>query len=57
LTRYRYEKYTLKKGWKFEVVDIAQSDVKGYKVHFSYIIVFNKYEEVFGAFPLLFLDY
>lgn len=26
-----YEKYVLKKGWKFEVVDIAQSDLKGYK--------------------------
>ncbi|KAK8473699.1 hypothetical protein PHAVU_001G217500 [Phaseolus vulgaris] len=26
-----YEKYALKKGWKFEVVDIAQSDLKGYK--------------------------
>ncbi|XP_027350404.1 uncharacterized protein LOC113861642 [Abrus precatorius] len=26
-----YEKYAHKKGWKFEVVDIAQSDLKGYK--------------------------
>ncbi|KAG5044162.1 hypothetical protein AAZX31_03G203700 [Glycine max] len=26
-----YEKYALEKGWKFEVVDIAQSDHKGYK--------------------------
>ncbi|KAL2566709.1 hypothetical protein AAZV13_19G183450 [Glycine max] len=25
-----YEKYALKNGWKFEVVDIAQSDLKGY---------------------------
>ncbi|XP_072060456.1 peptide chain release factor 1, mitochondrial-like [Arachis hypogaea] len=27
-----YEKYAHKNGWKFEVVDIAQSDLKGYKV-------------------------
>ncbi|XLR65336.1 hypothetical protein S83_016008, partial [Arachis hypogaea] len=27
----RYEKYAYKNGWKFEVVDIAQSDIKGYK--------------------------
>ncbi|KAK7266502.1 hypothetical protein RIF29_19146 [Crotalaria pallida] len=26
-----YEKYAHKQGWKFEVVDIAQSDHKGYK--------------------------
>ncbi|KAL4390569.1 hypothetical protein AHAS_Ahas03G0158200 [Arachis hypogaea] len=26
-----YEKYAHKNGWKFEVVDIAQSDLKGYK--------------------------
>ncbi|XP_052118314.1 peptide chain release factor 1, mitochondrial [Arachis duranensis] len=26
-----YEKYAYKNGWKFEVVDIAQSDIKGYK--------------------------
>ncbi|XP_057439158.1 peptide chain release factor 1, mitochondrial isoform X2 [Lotus japonicus] len=26
-----YEKYAHKNGWKFEVVDIAQSDMKGYK--------------------------
>ncbi|CAL0302364.1 unnamed protein product [Lupinus luteus] len=26
-----YEKYAHQKGWKFEVVDIAQSDHKGYK--------------------------
>ncbi|KAK7302005.1 hypothetical protein RJT34_12883 [Clitoria ternatea] len=32
-----YEKYAHKKGWKFKVVDIAQSDLKGYKVHISFI--------------------
>ncbi|XP_028804500.1 uncharacterized protein LOC114759490 [Neltuma alba] len=26
-----YEKYAHKKGWRFEVVDVAQSDLKGYK--------------------------
>ncbi|GLU16676.1 hypothetical protein SLE2022_330960 [Rubroshorea leprosula] len=26
-----YERYSLKKGWKFEVVDITESDLKGYK--------------------------
>nr|KYP71733.1 Peptide chain release factor 1 [Cajanus cajan] len=26
-----YEKYALKKGWKFDVVDISQSSFKGYK--------------------------
>ncbi|XVF72828.1 hypothetical protein PTKIN_Ptkin12aG0152000 [Pterospermum kingtungense] len=27
-----YERYSQKKGWKFEVVDIAESDLKGYKL-------------------------
>ncbi|KAL5561093.1 hypothetical protein UlMin_030840 [Ulmus minor] len=26
-----YEKYSQKKGWKFEVVDVTESDLKGYK--------------------------
>ncbi|XP_073064614.1 peptide chain release factor 1, mitochondrial isoform X2 [Primulina eburnea] len=26
-----YDKYSLKKGWKFEVLDLAESDLKGYK--------------------------
>ncbi|KAA8531277.1 hypothetical protein F0562_005986 [Nyssa sinensis] len=26
-----YDRYSLKKGWKFEVVDITESDLKGYK--------------------------
>ncbi|CAI0470078.1 unnamed protein product [Linum tenue] len=26
-----YERYSQKNGWKFEVVDIAESDMKGYK--------------------------
>ncbi|KAL7082108.1 hypothetical protein ACP275_14G080100 [Erythranthe tilingii] len=26
-----YEKYSQKKGWKFEVLDVAESDLKGYK--------------------------
>ncbi|KAI4319916.1 hypothetical protein MLD38_033455 [Melastoma candidum] len=26
-----YERYSQKKGWKFEVVDIAESDLKGFK--------------------------
>lgn len=26
-----YERYSQKKGWEFEVVDIAESDLKGYK--------------------------
>lgn len=28
----RYERYSQKKGWKFEVVDITESDLRGYKV-------------------------
>lgn len=28
----RYEKYSQKKGWKFDIVDIMESDLKGYKV-------------------------
>ncbi|KAL3632280.1 hypothetical protein CASFOL_025264 [Castilleja foliolosa] len=27
-----YEKYSQKKGWRFEVLDVAESDLKGYKV-------------------------
>ncbi|XP_019163275.1 PREDICTED: uncharacterized protein LOC109159616 isoform X2 [Ipomoea nil] len=26
-----YEKYSMKKGWKFEILDVAESDLKGYK--------------------------
>ncbi|KAK3022677.1 hypothetical protein RJ639_047593 [Escallonia herrerae] len=26
-----YERYSLKKGWKFEVVELAESDLKGFK--------------------------
>ncbi|KAK6164575.1 hypothetical protein DH2020_001439 [Rehmannia glutinosa] len=26
-----YEKYSQKKGWKFDVLDVAESDLKGYK--------------------------
>ncbi|VFQ73831.1 unnamed protein product [Cuscuta campestris] len=26
-----YEKYSMMKGWKFEVLDVAESDLKGYK--------------------------
>ncbi|KAL0418941.1 UNVERIFIED_CONTAM: Peptide chain release factor 1 [Sesamum radiatum] len=26
-----YEKYSQKKGWKFEILDVAESDLKGYK--------------------------
>ncbi|XP_059659271.1 peptide chain release factor 1, mitochondrial isoform X4 [Cornus florida] len=26
-----YDRYSVKKGWKFEVVDVAESDLKGYK--------------------------
>ncbi|XP_073145374.1 peptide chain release factor 1, mitochondrial [Henckelia pumila] len=26
-----YEKYSLQKGWRFEVLDLAESDLKGYK--------------------------
>ncbi|KAL3621407.1 hypothetical protein CASFOL_036319 [Castilleja foliolosa] len=26
-----YEKYSQKKGWRFEVLDVAESDLKGYK--------------------------
>jgi hypothetical protein len=32
LLRYRYEKYAQKNGWKFDVIDIMESAVKGYKV-------------------------
>lgn len=28
----RYEKHSQKKGWKFDIVDIMESDLKGYKV-------------------------
>jgi peptide chain release factor 1 len=27
-----YERYSQKKGWKFDIVDITESDMKGYKV-------------------------
>ncbi|XP_028548807.1 uncharacterized protein LOC110099190 isoform X2 [Dendrobium catenatum] len=27
----RYEKYSQKKGWRFEIIDIMESDLKGYK--------------------------
>lgn len=29
---HRYDRFSHKKGWKFEVVDITESDLKGYKV-------------------------
>ena len=32
LSHDRYERYSQKRGWKFEVVDITESDLKGYKV-------------------------
>lgn len=28
----RYEKYSEKRGWKFDIIDIMESDLKGYKV-------------------------
>lgn len=28
----RYDKYSQMKGWKFEVLNVAESDLKGYKV-------------------------
>lgn len=28
----RYERYSQNKGWKFEVLSIAESDLRGYKV-------------------------
>lgn len=33
---YRYEKYSQKNGWKFDVVQIMESDLKGYKVLFLF---------------------
>lgn len=29
---HRYERYSLNNGWKFEVVDVTDSDLKGFKV-------------------------
>ncbi|KAL5579950.1 hypothetical protein UlMin_012392 [Ulmus minor] len=41
-----YEKYSQKRGWKFEVVDVTESDLKGYKgeasVAISGAIVYGK---------------
>lgn len=34
----RYDKYAQKSGWKFEVLDVAESDLKGYKVFFTCFI-------------------
>ncbi|KAL5583043.1 hypothetical protein UlMin_015485 [Ulmus minor] len=42
----RYEKYSQKKGWKFEVVDVTESDLKGYKgeasAAISGVVVYGK---------------
>ncbi|KAJ0105435.1 hypothetical protein Patl1_19387 [Pistacia atlantica] len=29
--RQRYERYSQKKGWKFDVIDVTESDLRGYK--------------------------
>ncbi|EOA27205.1 hypothetical protein CARUB_v10023316mg [Capsella rubella] len=34
-----YERYSQKKGWKFEIVDITESDMKGYKVRYFYVLL------------------
>lgn len=34
----RYEKYSVKKGWKYEVLEVAESDLKGYKVCLPWFI-------------------
>ncbi|KAM3216653.1 peptide chain release factor 1, mitochondrial isoform X1 [Capsicum annuum] len=33
-----YEKYSVKKGWKYEVLEVAESDLKGYKVCLPWFI-------------------
>lgn len=38
---YRYEKYAQKNGWKFDVIDIMESAVKGYKV--QHLLVFPNF--------------
>lgn len=35
----RYERYSQKKGWKFDIVDITESDMKGYKVCIVFISI------------------
>lgn len=32
MLQFRYEGYAHKRGWKFEVVDVTESDLKGIKV-------------------------
>jgi peptide chain release factor 1 len=40
---YRYERFSHNKGWTFEVVNIAESDLKGYKVQYlNYILIDTK---------------
>lgn len=46
----RYEKYSQKKGWKFDVVDIMESDLKGYKVCLlsciQSLVIFGNFENL-----------
>lgn len=42
----RYDKYSLKKGWKFEVLNLAESDLKGYKVHWVSDIWYKHFIEI-----------
>ncbi|PPD88668.1 hypothetical protein GOBAR_DD14410 [Gossypium barbadense] len=48
-----YERYSQKKGWKFEVVDIAESDLKGYKLiscpHHRTLTSCSPYQEASAA--------
>lgn len=46
----RYEKYSQNKGWKFEVLDVSESDLKGYKVSFFSFSLFKK-ESLFQTYP------
>lgn len=48
----RYEKYSQNKGWKFEVLDVSESDLKGYKVSFFSFSLFKK-ESLFQTYPWL----
>ena len=46
---YRYEKYAQMNGWKFDVIDIMESAVKGYKVQplFGYMhMVFHCNQDI-----------
>ncbi|KAE8008375.1 hypothetical protein FH972_004894 [Carpinus fangiana] len=42
-----YERYSQKEGWKFEIVDIAESDLRGYKGFINnYNLPTNNYDDI-----------